>query len=58
MDKTKIKNVYMETAIKFANTRKGYWRTANSAISNTTLTNQFFTDLGLKSLTHQYIKIH
>ena len=45
-------------AIKFANTRKGYWRTANSAISNTTLTNQFFTDLGLKSLTHQYIKIH
>lgn len=45
-------------AIKFANTRKGYWRTANSAILNTTLTNQFFTDLGLKSLTHQYIKIH
>lgn len=45
-------------AIKFANTRKGYWRTANSAILNTTLTNQFFTDLGLKSLTRQYIKIH
>ena len=39
-------------AIKFANTRKGYWRTANSAISNTTLTNQFFNNLGLKSLTH------
>ena len=45
-------------AIKFANTRKGYWRVANSAILNTTLKNQFFTDLGLKSLTHQYIKIH
>lgn len=45
-------------AIKFANTRKGYWRIANSAILNTTLTNQFFTDLGLKSLTRQYIKIH
>ena len=45
-------------AIKFANTRKGYWRIANSAILNTTLTNQFFTDLGLKSLTGQYIKIH
>lgn len=45
-------------AIKFANTRKGYWRTANSAILNTTLTNQFFSDLGLKSLTRQYIKIH
>ena len=45
-------------AIKFTNTRKGYWRIANSGILNTTLTNQFFTDLGLKSLTHQYIKIH
>ena len=45
-------------AIKFANTRKGYWRIANSAVLNTTLTNQFFTDLGLKSLTRQYIKIH
>ena len=45
-------------AIKFANTRKGYWRTANSAILNTTLTNQFFSDLGLKSLTRQYIKVH
>ncbi|MDZ4956888.1 group II intron reverse transcriptase/maturase [Clostridium perfringens] len=45
-------------AIKFSNTRKGYWRIANSAILNTTLTNQFFTDLGLKSLTRQYIKIH
>lgn len=45
-------------AIKFANTRKGYWRVANSAILDTTLTNQFFNDLGLKSLTRQYIKIH
>ena len=45
-------------AIKFANTRKGYWRVANSAILTTTLTNQFFNDLGLKSLTRQYIKIH
>ena len=45
-------------AIKFANTRKGYWRVANSAILKTTFTNQFFNDLGLKSLTRQYIKIH
>jgi hypothetical protein len=45
-------------SIKFANTRKGYWRIANNAVLNTTLTNQFFTDLGLKSLTHQYNKIH
>ena len=45
-------------AIKFANTRKGYWRTANSPIMETTFTNQFFNDLGLKSLTRQYIKIH
>ena len=45
-------------AIKFSNTRKGYWRVANSAILMTTLTNQFFNDLGLKSLTHQYMIIH
>ncbi|WP_306813972.1 group II intron maturase-specific domain-containing protein [Clostridium mucosae] len=45
-------------AIKFANTRKGYWRIASSAILNITLTNQFFNDLGLKSLTNQYMKIH
>ncbi|MEG2739552.1 group II intron maturase-specific domain-containing protein [Clostridium sp.] len=45
-------------AIKFANTRKGYWRIANGAILDTTLTNQFFIDLGLESLTRQYIKIH
>lgn len=45
-------------AIKYANTRKGYWRTANSAILNTTLTNQFFINLGLKSLKNQYISIH
>ena len=45
-------------AIKFANTRKGYWRIASSPILQTTMTNQFFNDLGLKNLTHQYIKIH
>lgn len=45
-------------AIKFANTLKGYWRIANSAILNTILTNQFFSKLGLKSLTNQYIKIY
>ena len=59
MDKTKAKNVYMETiekvktrykklrklglnhyqSLKFANTRKGYWRTTNSATLKTTLTN-------------------
>ena len=61
--KTKYKNLRKlglnhYQALKFANTRKGYWQIANSAILNTTLTNQFFTDLGLKSLTCQYIKIH
>lgn len=45
-------------AIKFANTRKGYWRISNSPILNTTLTNEFFSKIGLKSLTRQYIKIH
>lgn len=45
-------------SLKFANTRKGYCRIANSAILKITLTNQFFTDLGLNSLTCQYIKLH
>ena len=42
----------------FANAHKEYLQIANSAVLNTTLTNQFFTDLGLKSLTRYYIKIH
>lgn len=61
--KTRYKNLKKlgcshHQAIKFSNTRKGYWRVANSAILYTTLTNQFFSNVGLKSLMRQYIKIH
>jgi group II intron reverse transcriptase/maturase len=41
-------------AIKYANTRKGYWRIAGSTILTTTLTNQYFKDLGLLSLAETY----
>jgi RNA-directed DNA polymerase len=45
-------------AIEYANTRKGYWRISNSPILNTTLNNQFLTNLGYKSLSAQYTKVH
>ncbi|WP_212905390.1 group II intron reverse transcriptase/maturase, partial [Clostridium polyendosporum] len=53
--KTRYKNLKRfgcthSQALKYANTRKGYWRVANSAILSTTLTNQVFGSLGLKSL--------
>ncbi|WP_251859596.1 group II intron reverse transcriptase/maturase [Clostridium sp. Marseille-Q2269] len=59
--KTRYKNlkklVYTHTqAIKYANTRKGYWRTANSPILQTTLNNEFFKTVGLDSLWAKYMK--
>ncbi|NFN88779.1 group II intron reverse transcriptase/maturase [Clostridium sporogenes] len=45
-------------AIKYANTRKGYWRIANSPILQTTLNNQFFKTVGLDSLPAIYMKAH
>jgi hypothetical protein len=41
-------------ALKYANTRKGYWRIAGSTILTTTLTNQYFKELGLRSLAETY----
>ena len=38
-------------AWQFANTRKGYWHTANSPILSSTLTNEYYYSLGLISLT-------
>lgn len=40
-------------AWEFANTRKGYWRIADSAILNTTLTNEYLEKLGFLSVTRQ-----
>jgi RNA-directed DNA polymerase len=43
-------------AWEFANTRKGYWHTANSPILASTLTNDFFRKLGLFGLSEVYSK--
>jgi len=43
-------------AWEFSNTRKGYWHTANSPILSTTLTNEVFQNLGLKTLSVVYSK--
>lgn len=44
-------------AIKYANTRKGYWRVSNSPILTRTLTNDYFDKLGLTNLTKDYLKL-
>jgi len=41
-------------AWEFANTRKGYWHIANSYILATSLTNEFFRNLGLIGLSDVY----
>ena len=45
-------------AWEYANTRKGYWRISKSPILCTTLNNQFFEGINLKSLLAQYLKVH
>jgi group II intron reverse transcriptase/maturase len=45
-------------AIKYANTRKGYWRIAGSNVLKTTLTNEYFKDeLELMSLVEEYLDL-
>ena len=41
-------------AWEYANTRKGYWHIANSWILSTTLTNAYFKNAGLLSLSFVY----
>jgi len=41
-------------AWEYANTRKGYWRIANSPILNCSLTNDYFKGMGLNTLTMVY----
>ena len=53
--KTKYKNlrklgISKEEAWKNANTRKGYWRISNTPIIDSALDNQYWQQLGLKSL--------
>jgi RNA-directed DNA polymerase len=44
-------------AWEFANTRKGYWRTANSPILKRSLNNKIIASLGFMSMTDYYLKI-
>jgi group II intron reverse transcriptase/maturase len=44
-------------AWEFANTRKGYWRTANSPILKISLNNKIIASLGFMSMTDYYRKI-
>lgn len=57
--KTKIKRLIFlgvpkEKAFEWGNSRKKYWRISNSPILNTTLTNSYWKDLGLKSILERY----
>lgn len=60
--KTKIKNlisfgIQKSKAYEWGNTRKGYWRIANSPILSRTLTNKYFDKLSYKSLSARYLKM-
>jgi group II intron reverse transcriptase/maturase len=47
-----------EKAWEYANTRKSYWRTSNSPILSTTVTNQRLEKRGFKSLVKRYHVVH
>jgi RNA-directed DNA polymerase len=49
--------INQQKAIQWANTRKGYWRTAHSPILTTTLNNQWFYENGYISLAKIYANI-
>ncbi|WP_080874617.1 group II intron reverse transcriptase/maturase [Oceanobacillus timonensis] len=58
--KTKHKNLVKQgikkgKAWEWANTRKSYWRTANSPILHRALGDQYWSEQGLKSLTNSYL---
>jgi len=45
-------------AWEYANTRKGYWRIANSPILATTFRNDYLKKLGLQSIVERYSLVH
>ena len=60
--KTRYKNLVKmgaseQKAWEYANTRKGYWRTAKSPILQTTITNNKLEKSGLVSLYDTYMKV-
>jgi len=46
-----------DKAWEFANTRKGYWRTANSPILKRSLDNKTIASLGFMTMTDYYLKV-
>ena len=52
-----VVNINDYKAWEFANTRKGYWRTANSPILKRSLNNKIIASLGFMSMTDYYLKI-
>jgi RNA-directed DNA polymerase len=50
--------VYDSKAWEYANTRKGYWRIADSPILNKTLTNERLRKRGFPTITDRYLKVH
>ncbi|MGF7186963.1 group II intron reverse transcriptase/maturase [Desulfitispora alkaliphila] len=60
--KTRIKNltkfgIPKHKAYEWGNTRKGYWRIANSPILSRSLTNEYFNSLSYQSLSARYRKM-
>jgi len=60
--KTKIKNlisldINKYKAYELGNTRKGYWRVANSQILSMSLTNKYFESISYQSLSARYQKV-
>jgi hypothetical protein len=60
--RTKLKNliklgINKYKAWEYANTRKGYWRTANSPILTRTVTNERLKEAGYVFLTDYYRKV-
>ncbi len=60
--RTKIKNLIKlgipkQRAYEWGNTRKGYWRIANSPILHRTLTNEYFNSISYQSLSVRYLKL-
>jgi len=47
-----------DKAWEYANTRKSYWRIANSPILSTTLTNSYLENIGYTSIFKRYKQIH
>lgn len=60
--KTKIKNlislgIHRGKAYEWGNTRKGYWRIANSPVLSRSLTNEYFNSISYQSLSARYQKM-